>query len=495
MRSVFICGLNPQPNDIKERLLTEGDTTLAKTIEMANIMEASKKSVEKMETETVFAGKASVSSQNNTEEVKIAKFRQHFNENTRKTSWQPKSQTKYSRVHRSLGCDKCGMVHQFVCPAKDKKCNFCEEIGHFSRRCPLKIRKQMNQAQVLFSESEGSDEEDNHMLVGNIKVKTTRMNGGKTRWNVNLYINEREFQCQIDTGADTNMISASDFMKLGYNKKDITHTGSKITGLGGFEVPVLGKANIIVAYKGKQHLLKLHIMEGDTHGILGLEAIIQLNLLERKDLSKDNLSNFYINNVIHNNLLAKYQDLFQGLGRLKGECHLNIKEDVRPTIDSPRRVPFNLLEPLKKELEKMVSLGVISAVDEPTEWVNSIVLVKKRNGSLRICLDPRNLNKAIKRSYQFPTIHNIKAKLAGAKIFSSLDASSGFWNVSLDNESSKLCTFITPFGRYRFLRLPFGISSAPEYFHFIMNKIFQGIDNVIIYIDDILIFGKTKKRA
>lgn len=136
VRSVFICGLNPQHNDIKERLLTEGDTTLEKTIEMANIMEASKKSVEKMETEPIFAEKVSTSSQKNTEEVKVAKFRQNF-----KPSWQPKSQTKYSRVHRSLGCDKCGMVHQFVCPAKDKKCNFCEEIGHFSRRCPLKIRK------------------------------------------------------------------------------------------------------------------------------------------------------------------------------------------------------------------------------------------------------------------------------------------------------------------------------------------------------------------
>lgn len=139
-------------------------------------------------------------------------------------------------------------------------------------------------------------------------------------------------------------------------------------------------------------------------------------------------------------------------------------------------------------------IGVIEPVTEPTEWVSSIVLVKKTNGNLRFCLDPRNLNKAILRShFQFPTIHNIKSKLAGSTIFSSLDANSGFWTVPLDEESAKLCTFITPFGRFKFLRLPFGISSAPEIFHAIMMAHFGDIPNVIIYTDDILIYAKNKE--
>lgn len=82
-----------------------------------------------------------------------------------------------------------------------------------------------------------------------------------------------------------------------------------------------------------------------------------------------------------------------------------------------------------------MKLCVIEPVNEPTEWVSSIVLVKKTNGKLRFCLDPRNLNKSIMRShYQFPTIHDIKSKLAGSKIFSTLDANSGFWTVPLDQE-------------------------------------------------------------
>lgn len=87
--------------------------------------------------------------------------------------------------------------------------------------------------------------------------------------------------------------------------------------------------------------------------------------------------------------------------------------------------------------------------------VNSIVCDEKSNGKLRICLDPRDLNKAIKREYyQLPAIEEITTRLAGAKIFSELDANSGYWQIPLDPASQKLTTFNTPFGRYCFCRMP-----------------------------------------
>ena len=103
----------------------------------------------------------------------------------------------------------------------------------------------------------------------------------------------------------------------------------------------------------------------------------------------------------------------------------------------------------------METLGVITRVHEPTEWVNSMVTVLKKNGQLRICIDPRDLNNAIRREhYPMKTIEEIIARMPNARYFSVLDASSGYWQVLLDQESSKLCTFNTPFGRYRFLRPP-----------------------------------------
>lgn len=111
--------------------------------------------------------------------------------------------------------------------------------------------------------------------------------------------------------------------------------------------------------------------------------------------------------------------------------------------------------------------------------MHPIVIAKKPNGTIRICLDPQDLNKVIQREYfQIPTVEEILKQLAGTKVFSTLDANQGFYQIKLTNESSKMCTFSTPMGGYRFLRMPFGISSAPEMFHKKFKQTFEGLDGV-----------------
>ncbi|XP_038071222.1 uncharacterized protein K02A2.6-like [Patiria miniata] len=148
-----------------------------------------------------------------------------------------------------------------------------------------------------------------------------------------------------------------------------------------------------------------------------------------------------------------------------------IDETAQPVVHACRKVPFALHNGLKRELERMESLGVITRVDEPTDWVNSLVVVKKKNGDIRVCMDPRDLNRAIKREhYKMPTREEVMSQFAGASYYSKLDASQGFWQLQLDDKSSRLCTFNTPFGRFRYTRLPFGISSAPEVYHKLFTK-------------------------
>ncbi|RXN35723.1 Retrovirus-related Pol poly from transposon [Labeo rohita] len=134
--------------------------------------------------------------------------------------------------------------------------------------------------------------------------------------------------------------------------------------------------------------------------------------------------------------------------------------------------------------------GVIVKVTEPTEWVNSMVVAEKpRTGQLRVCLDPRDLNKAIKRPhYPLPTLEYITSKLAGAQYFSVLDARSGYWAIRLTEESSRLTTF----GHYRFLRLPFGLISAQDEFQRKTDETYEGLNGVMAIVDDILIYGMTK---
>ena len=116
---------------------------------------------------------------------------------------------------------------------------------------------------------------------------------------------------------------------------------------------------------------------------------------------------------------------------------------------------------LKAELDKMERMGVIMKQDQPTEWINSMVTPTKLNGKIRVCIDPRDLNQAIKRKhYPMKTIEDITPKMQNAKILSKLDATSGYWAIKLDEQSNRLCTFNSPFGRYSFKRMPFGIKSA-----------------------------------
>ncbi|CAC5360352.1 unnamed protein product [Mytilus coruscus] len=140
----------------------------------------------------------------------------------------------------------------------------------------------------------------------------------------------------------------------------------------------------------------------------------------------------------------------------------------------------------------MLKLGVIVSQKEPTAWVNSMVTVVKSNGDVRICIDPKDLNKAISREhYPMKTVEEVVANIPNAKVFSKIDATSGFWHLKLDEDSSKLTCFNTPFGRYRFLRAPFGIKSIPEIFQRVMTEIMENIEGAEVIVDDILIWGST----
>ena len=141
----------------------------------------------------------------------------------------------------------------------------------------------------------------------------------------------------------------------------------------------------------------------------------------------------------------------------------------------------------------MTKLGVITEVTEPTDWCAGLVIVPKPNGQVRICVDLTKLNANVCRErHVLPSVESLLGQLGGAKHFSKLDANSGFWQIEMDSKSSMLTTFITPFGRFKFNRLPFGITSAPEHFQRRMNQMLAGMDGVVCLIDDILVYGTTQ---
>ena len=177
------------------------------------------------------------------------------------------------------------------------------------------------------------------------------------------------------------------------------------------------------------------------------------------------------------------------MGKLPGECHIVIDDHVRPVQHLPRRVAAAAREPLRVKLNELEQKGVITEVTEPTDWISSLVTVMKP-GKMRLCIDPKELNEAIKRPrYPMTTIEDIMSSLSKAKVFSKLDAKDGYWHILLDEESSRLTTFWTPYGRYRWRCTPFGLSSAPEEFQRRMNEAILGLKGVTSIADDVLIYG------
>ena len=135
---------------------------------------------------------------------------------------------------------------------------------------------------------------------------------------------------------------------------------------------------------------------------------------------------------------------------------------------------------------------MISRIEEPTAWCAGMVVVLKGDGSVRICVDLTRLNLAVCRErHLLPSVEQSLALLENAKVYSKVDANSGFWQIELGKSPAVLNTFITPFGRFHFNCLLFGINSALEHFQHHMSQILADLEGTICLIDDILIFGKT----
>ncbi|KAG5278498.1 hypothetical protein AALO_G00099650 [Alosa alosa] len=188
-------------------------------------------------------------------------------------------------------------------------------------------------------------------------------------------------------------------------------------------------------------------------------------------------------------IVSAYEDVFYGLGCLRGKLHLEIDHKVRPVQQLPRRTPIPIKDRVTTAIREMEQKGIIAKVTEPTPWISNMVGTEKKD-KLRICLDPGPLNKAPLRShYQMPTVEEILPDLAKAKIFSVLDAKDGYWQVRLDQVSSYLTTFWTPIGRYRWVRMPFGIKPAAEEYQRRQHEALRGLKGVSVIADDILVYG------
>ncbi|XP_062577795.1 uncharacterized protein K02A2.6-like [Saccostrea cucullata] len=264
------------------------------------------------------------------------------------------------------------------------------------------------------------------------------------------------------------------------------------------ETKTLGKVRLSVRNprNQKKYNLEFEIVEGkQLHAILGIKAIQAMDFItvnHKEFLSKQEVREEVVAEIvdIQKEMETKFKSVFEGQGKLDGKLTLEVDQNVKPVKMPARKVPIAIKNKLKQELDRLEQLEIIKPVNTPTDWISSLVVAPKSNGRIRLCIDPRPLNQALKRNhYPTPLIEDILPDLGKARIFSVVDARDGFWHVVMDEQSSYLTTFSTPWGRYRWLRMPFGISPAPEEFQRRMEEALEGLDGIKPIHDDILIYG------
>lgn len=387
-------------------------------------------------------------------------------------------------------CRNCSLTHsKNECPAYGKACLACNKLNHFANSCRSKnqnkkSRPTVKQSTHKINEIETRDTclslQEDILFIDHIENKTAEKS-----WFHKLEINGVSINFKLDTGADINVLPMKYFEQV-FRDIELEPLNSTVIAYGGFQLNAKGTLNVKCTPENREPVfIKFVVVETNCIPILSLNTCVQLNLISRINEVQNEKDSFIRQNAV----------IFEGLGKFPFEYRIRLKEGSVPVVKPVRRIPETIKSKLKDALNTMEKMEIIARVTEPTEWVNDLVIVEKKNGSIRICLSPLELNKWIKREhFHIPTLEDLTANLAGKKLFTVMDLKDGFYQIPLDSSSTSLCTFNMPFGRYKFRRLPFGLCSSPEVFQRENMKIFGDIEGVQVYFDDLIIAAATEEE-
>lgn len=474
IRDRIVCG-NNNPG-LRERLLREEKLTLDRCLQLCRATELSRENTKTLQGNTV-------------EEVHMVKQTAGPDKNT-----------------KTVSCMFCGKTHERnknKCPALGKRCSKCGKENHFAVKCKSKLDKWRGGKQVHHVTEQNSEDYEDIMSVTATEIQTVTNKGDRedkaksSQLFAGMLVEKKLVKFQIDCGATCNIIP----INLVNPDTQMEHTKKVLVMYNKTKLYPLGKCKVKVRNPRNQKLYQLEFVVVDKDcrlPLLGRRASEAMKLIEvqyENILTIDSIvteegpSQRELMNI--EQIKKEYGDVFTGDGCLEGEYKIEIKKEVEPVKLPKRRVPVAMMTPLKEEIKDLQKREIITPVEKSTDWISSLITVQKPNGKLRVCIDPKPLNKALKRShYPLPTLDDVLPDLAKAKVFSVCDVKHGFWHVKLEEESSYLTTFATPFGRFRWLRMPMGISPAPEIFQQKLIQALEGLSGIYIIADDILITGE-----
>ena len=461
IRDRIVAGVSD--NDLSEKLQSLADLTLEVAKQQARQWESRKEEQDIIRGKSVDAIKAQAQGRSKSR-ASPSHSNSHYNPPKAKHPHNHRAQNQRPKPDKCRFCGKGPHANRQSCPAYGEICKACGGRNHFRDVCE-KTSGQRKHTKARVHEVDDSDESD--FFMGTVDTIEDGF------WQSVLLVDGKPTAFKLDTGA---AVSAVDKSVIGESVK-LRPAERSLKGPGGAPIRVLGCVDSTLSYKDRSIKETLYVIENQKMPLLSRQACEQLRLVQRLDALEAKT------------VKAEFPQQFHGLGTTKTAAKIQLRPDAKPScIYTARKVAQPLMGKVKEELEAMKRNGVISPVTEPTDWCSALVVVPKAKGGVRLCIDLTNLNKAVRREvYPMASVDESLAKLAGSRVFSKLDARSGYWQIPLDDESRLLTTFITPFGRFCMNRLPFGICSASEIFQRMMTEVMEGLDGVVCHQDDVLI--------
>ena len=395
-------------------------------------------------------------------------------------------------------CGNCGRHKSHAkCPAMGKQCYKCSGFNHFRHMCRNKSVNQL---------ADDSDYDDCTNATGTNRPQSETTSPDSYAFTIHtvskldnldrveVCVGGSKVRAIVDTGADCNVVSMvewerlkSEGVKVARSRKGGT---SKVYSYASQRpLIVIGEFWADVSFQSNDDVVsdvKFLVVEGKAEALLGNVLCKMLGIVK-----------ICVNQVDQDystGLRDKYPSLFSDtLGKVEQEIQLSIDESVKPVAQPYRRVPFAMREKLEKHLDELVSMDIIERVEGPTTWSSGVVIVPKPDGSIRLCVDMRQANKAIVRHhFPVPTIDELILDMNGSTVFSKIDMRMGFHQFVLSEDSRDITTFTTHAGLFRYKRLSFGICSAPELYQRKISDMLSGIPGVVNLADDIVVHGSTQ---
>lgn len=400
---------------------------------------------------------------------------------------------------RARMCYACGRIGHIrtdkSCPARGKKCRKCNKEGHFEKCCKStgksfkagrsKFRKDKVRT-VEADDSDESDQDDDYVFsLNNQKSGDIQVNIGGI-----------DVPVIIDSGASCNVIDRELWESL--KQADIkckSYLTSKRVYAYGQEKPltIAGGFSTTVRAGSKMASTEFLVIEEKGKALLCKQTSMDLGILCINKPLNHEVYNVHMDST---SILKEFPECFEGIGKLKDyQLHIPVDNTVQPVVQGLRRVPYNLREKLDKKLDELESLDIIEKVEGTSRWISPIVVVPKSNNDVRLCVDMRRANEAVCRvRYPIPTTEEILQDLNKSTVFSKLDIRMAYHQIELDDESREITTFMTHRGTYRYKRLLFGVSCAPEMYNKVIAQVLSDLEGVNSIFDDIICHGQTEEE-